>query len=297
MKILGVDAGATWIKAGLFSEAMVLEKLAQTPSGAPQGVEAYIASIGAAAAQVGQGDVVGLAMPGTFSRDGETLRYAANVKGLMLRDSTSLSVAVVAQQLTMNRIVANNDAACAALAEWQIGACGGDPTRSLLHVTWGTGIGTAFVSDGAAQYGWEGGHMPLTWETTSSIPCNCGSARDIEAFCAVPNLTARARLSPEELLAAAERGEELPEQVLQDALRWLARGLHMMSVVVYPSMVTIGGGFMASDWLLAKLREHVAAEASGYLADALRPDMVQRAALGNDAGMIGAAMMAQKRFG
>jgi glucokinase len=297
MPIIGIDAGATWIKAGRFGENLRLEKSVQIASGAGQGVEAYLASIAKAVAQVGRADAVGLALPGTFSRDGMLVRYAANVRGLTLHDSKPLAIATLAQFLEFDKIAAGNDAACAALAEWQVVSDRGESHKSLLQVTWGTGIGTAFVVDGVAQYGWEGGHMPLTWEATSDIPCNCGSQRDLEAWCAVPHLTARSQLAPEALLAAAERGEDQPAQVVADALRWLARGLHMMSVLVYPDIVTIGGGFMASDRLLTQLREQVAKESSGYLVDALRPDMVCRAQLGNEAGMIGAAILAKQRFG
>lgn len=297
MSIIGIDAGGTWIKAGRFSDGLVIEKSVQRASGAAQGVEAYVASIAAAAAELGEADMVGLAMPGTFGRDETVLRYAANVKGLTLKDNKPLVIASLAEQIGVGLVVADNDASCAAVAEWQQVAESQKSLHSLLHVTWGTGIGTAFVVDGVAQYGWEGGHMPLTWEEEADIACNCGSKRDLEAWCAVPHLTARAELAPEDLLAAAERGEDLPAQVLHDALRWLARGLHMMSVLVYPEIVTIGGGFMADDWLLLHLREHVTKEAGGYLVDALKPEMVRRAQLGNDAGMIGAAILAKKKFG
>ena len=104
-------------------------------------------------------------------------------------------------------------------------------------------------------------------------------------------------MKPEALLAAAERGDELPREIIDNALRTLARGLHAMSVLAYPELVTIGGGFMASDWLLEELRRHVSDEGKGYLGATLTPAMVERASLGNEAGMIGAARRALEKFG
>lgn len=298
MSIIGIDAGATWLKAGRFSSAMRLEESIQVVSGAAKGVEQYFASIASAVQQLGGADRVGLALPGTMSKDGTTLQYAANVNGLMMRDRTPVVLGdALAKSLGTSHIVGENDAACAALAEWQQGVGGADARAILLLLTWGTGIGTALVVDGRAQYGWEGGHLPLTWDEKSDMPCSCGSPRDLEAFIAVPHLVKRAHVGPEALLKQAQDHQAGAWAVLDDALRWLARGLHMMSVLVYPDVVSIGGGFMASDWLLGELRRHVQQEAHGYLVTTLRPDTVHRARLGNNAGMIGAALLAKQRFG
>lgn len=298
MSLLGIDAGATWIKAGRFSaQDLTLEKSVQAPSGAARGVEAYFDSIAVAAEQLGKAEVIGLALPGTLSRDGGTLKYAANIKGLSVEDAAPVVIAqAVSDRLATERIIANNDAKCAALAEWQYGIGQGKKSTSLLHLTWGTGIGTALVIKGKLQYGWEGGHLPVTWEEEAARPCQCGSKRDLEAFCSVPHLAAQSGLPPEALVEAARSGEEISRKVMSDAVAWLARGLHMMSVLVYPDVVTVGGGFMATDWLLEKVREEVGREANGYLGDTLRPDMVHRARLGNNAGMIGAAMLARGKF-
>jgi predicted NBD/HSP70 family sugar kinase len=146
------------------------------------------------------------------------------------------------------------------------------------------------------QYGWEGGHLPLSWNQAAETACQCGSKSDLEAFCAVPHLQNGADLSPPALLEAAISGDPTAARTVQEAVQWMARGLHMMSVLVYPDIVTIGGGFMASDWLLEQLRTAVHKETVGYLADSLRPDMIHRAQLGNEAGMIGAAMLANQAF-
>ena len=298
MTILGIDAGATWIKAGRFAgDSVALEESVRVRSDAAEGVEAYWRSIRDAIDRLGGGEAVGLAIPGTFSRDGSVLRYAANIPGLTIRDQAPVTIAqVLPSRLGTGNISADNDASCAGLAEWKFGVGGGKRTQSLLHVTWGTGIGTAWIVNGRSQYGWEGGHMPVTWSEAAATPCSCGSSFDLEAFCAVPQLVKATGLQPPALLEAARSGEEVSRQALDTAIRWLARGLHMMSVLVYPDAVTIGGGFMASDWLLEEVKKAVGEEASGYLGNTLRPEMIHRAQLDNDAGMIGAALIAKQKF-
>lgn len=300
MKLFGIDAGATWVKAAAFSTDGRIERSVTLPSLAREGRARYFDGIAVAAEQIGVAvdDMVGMAVPGLLTPDGRVLRYAANIAGLS--DVTGEPVLLereFAARLPTRRVVAENDAKCAGLAEWQRGRGGGKPERRLLHVTWGTGIGTAWVVDGIPVYGWEGGHVPLSWGRGAGYVCGCGSRRDLEAYCAVPHLVARGELAPEALLAAAQAGRRRAAATVLDAVRWFARGLHTMSVLVYPDIVTIGGGFMASDWLLEQVRREVAAQAHGYLRDTLRPDMVHRAALGNEAGMLGAALVAKRRFG
>lgn len=297
MTILGIDAGATTIKAGRFTPELRLVEARERPSGAARGWVAYFDSIAAAAEELSGPDtqIMGLAVPALLTKDGRDLRAAANVAG----SSPSATLAdELAARLSLQVTAVENDANCAALAEWQYGH-GEGKSAALLHITWGTGIGTGFVTGGRALYGWEGGHLPLSWGRGARQACGCGSKRDLEAYCAVPHLVEQSQLAPPKLLAAAEAGEERAREVIDEAARWLARGLHMMSVLVYPDVVTIGGGFMASDWLLERVREQVGIEGKKgkYLADALRPDMVRRAKLGNEAGMIGAALLAREKLG
>ncbi len=296
MRIIGIDAGATWLKAGRFNEHLELEESVQVVSGAARGVAAYFDTIVQVVSELGGADAVGLALPGTLSRDQRGIQYAANIPGLTLSDQAPVVLTeVLGGRLGTSNLVGDNDAACAALAEWQLGA--GRGAATLLQITWGTGIGTALVVKGESQYGWEGGHMPVTWSERAPVSCSCGSVFDLEAFIAVPHLEQRSGLVAEELLQQAQAGVEPAASLIQESLRWLARGIHMMSVLVYPDTVVIGGGFMASDWLLEQLRVHVQQEAGGYLVTTLRPEMVQRAQLANEAGMIGAALLAKKHFG
>lgn len=326
MDLIGIDGGGTWIKAARFSPTLKKQREVRLPSGARQGREEYFDSIAAAVRELGltpdhledEIHAVGLSVPGALSKDRRVIRYTSNIKGLGVTDPPVAIEAALAKRLGTKRLVAENDTGCAGLAEWMQGHGRGSKDTYVLHVTWGTGIGTALVVEGVSQFGWEGGHMPISWTEESPTTCNCGSTRCLEGRVAVPKLIERAQqlldsgqftttLTPEAftddretskiLLQLAEEGDPLASTLFADALRWLARGLHTMAVIAYPDIVTMGGGMMASKWLLTELQAAVKAEAeatSPILVDTLRPASVRQALLGNEAGMVGAAVLAQQ---
>ncbi|MDZ4225261.1 MAG: ROK family protein, partial [Candidatus Andersenbacteria bacterium] len=302
-----IDAGATWIKAGLFSPELEIIKTVKTASGAGRGIKEYIDSIAAAVEKLGVSKVeaAGLALPATLTADGREVKYAGNIKGLTVGSRPVPVSHFVPGLLNPANVAVENDANCAALAEWQKRRGEGRPEIRLLHLTWGTGIGTGLVVDGKIQYGWEGGHLPVSWENPVPGACGCGSRVDLEARIAVPKLVSLARSKIEGLgdakeafkniLDQAEAGNLAAGEVIEEALLWMARGLLAMSIVAYPDLVAIGGAAMSRDWLLADLRRKAADEASGYLADALKPQTIWRANLGNEAGMMGAAILALEK--
>lgn len=314
--IIGVDAGGTWIKAARFSTDLHEQQRTKVASGAVRGRAAYLTSIADAIGAVSTANLslIGLSLPGTFTPDRKVIKYMANVQGFGVGSEPLHIRNVFAPLVGHDQVVADNDAKCAALGEWRRGSGEANRRCSLLHITWGTGIGTGMIIDGEPQFGWEGGHVPLAFNQPSDFSCNCGSNIDLEAFIATPRLVTRARAwaaakrypttlqlndikddreVPKLISTAAQAGDELAVQLLRQAVGWLAKGLQVMAVISYPDMVTIGGAMMDSDWLLTELRTAVATEAQGFVRAALRPQMIHRAQLGNDAGMIGAAVLAQ----
>lgn len=318
MDIIGVDAGGTWVKAGRFSPDLVILDQSKVVSGASQNVDTYIDSIVEAIEQCGSSAaMIGLSIPGMFSKDRTRVHYMANVKGLGLGSGGMAIADVIGQRLGLNQVVAENDASCAALGEWAKGLGQADPNCYLLHLTWGTGIGTGYIVQGKPMYGWQGGHIPITWTELAQEPCNCGSVVDIEAHISVPHLVHQAQqwvqknniptsLTPEALAdtkqgpillsKGAREGDQLAQQLLREALKWMAKGLHTMAILVYPDIITIGGAMMDHDWLLQELRSAITKTSSGFLNDSLKPEIVHRAQLGNQAGMIGAAFLARTQF-
>lgn len=288
MEIIGIDAGASWIKAGRFSSDRTLLQAVKVASGARAGQEPYLASIRQAYRQLTdpialltrpQGYLaVGLGLPGMFSKDGQHVLYLANVRDLGVT-SAGLSVSEIRQWLGIEKLVAGNDAKYAALAEWQQGAGHADPNLRLLHLTWGTGLGTGLIEGGRIAYGWEGGHIPFEQES------------ELEIRVGVRRLAAQAKVTAQRLRAAAMAGDPQASAIITEAVHWLARGLRTMAVIGYPDLITIGGAF-PNQWLVDQLRDVIARSNNQFVGRALTADMIHLAQLGNQAGMIGAAIAA-----
>jgi predicted NBD/HSP70 family sugar kinase len=300
MSLIGIDAGGSFIKASLFDERLEVRDSLKVPSDAHLGVTAYYDRIAEAVRELTrtpQNAIIGLSAPGAFSKDRQTILSSPNIKGMSEGKNTIRFADELNKRLGVTQVVGENDAGCAALAEWMKGEAQGNKAMSLLLLTWGTGIGSALIADGQNIYGWEAGHLPIAWEIPSPDACGCGSHIDLEARIAVPRLLKLSQLEPIDLVDQAEAGQEPAQSIIDEALRWMARGLHAMAVVGYPDKIVVGGGMMDRDWLLIRLRQHIIQETQGYLATTLKAEMVSRASLGNNAGMIGAAVLAQQKFG
>lgn len=198
----------------------------------------------------------------------------------------------------------DNDANLAALAEhWQGHGRGKDP---LVCLTLGTGVGGGVIVHGRLLHGssymaGEIGHLPVS---PRRWPCRCGKAGCLETVASATGMLrlaqegldqgadsrlAREPLTVETLFRAARRGDELARTVLEEAGQALAEALAMVSVVLNPERIVLGGGVMhvAGKWhreIEKKLHAKGLNRAVGHVD-------VLPARLLNDAGMIGAAAL------
>ena len=188
-----------------------------------------------------------------------------------------------------------NDANAALLGETFIGR--GRGCRDVLMVTLGTGVGGGVLTGGRLLRGRRGlagelGHFSMDFQ---GIPCTCGRRGCYERYASTTALMALAR-------AAAADPDALPDgraffrrvregdSVLREVLdRWLdqvAAGLIGLGHIFNPELILIGGGVSAQEELLiAPLRDRVRRGLMPRFGEDCR---LEAAALGNDAGMIGA---------
>lgn len=187
-----------------------------------------------------------------------------------------------------------NDANAAVLGECFTGAARG--LRHVLMLTLGTGVGGGMVLDGRLYGGARGiagelGHFPLERD---GRPCTCGNRGCLEQYASTTALvrlacqaTGEASLNGREIFARAARKDPTMLRVLAAWTADVAAGVTGLVHVFNPEMVLIGGGVSAQEALfLAPLRERVLAQVMPCFATGLR---VERAALGNDAGLVGVA--------
>ncbi len=280
--MIGVDVGGTKILAGLVDRAGTVERTSwrDTPRSSQEAVLAAIEDSVRELLDEGV-SAVGFGLPSQVDQRLGTLGQSVNLPlgelpfRELMADRLGLPVAL------------DNDANVAAFAEWRRGA--GRGTQTMAMLTLGTGVGGGLVLDGRPYRGWaEVGHIVIVQD---GLPCHgsCTGHGHLEAYVSG---TAAERIAREQL------GEEATAHDLVDrrhpALHQIGRSLGAavasLANLFDPELVVIGGGFgvAAFDQLLPGAEEVVHVEA---LAGA-RGLRIVRAELGEQAGVVGAALIA-----
>ena len=202
-----------------------------------------------------------------------------------------------------------NDANCAALGEHMVGAAKG--SDSSITVTLGTGIGGGIILGGkiiSGAYGDAGeiGHMVIS---PNGEPCTCGTHGCWEAYASATALIRQAKIAsiyaPESQIVkevdndlrlitgktvfdAADLGDETAKSVIQQYLFYVSIGLANLVNILQPETIAMGGGICAQgEKILRPIGEMTESMVFGRN---LKTKLVT-AALGNDAGIIGAAAL------
>ena len=316
MLYIGIDVGGTTAKAGVVDEAgQILYK-----SSCKTGIERDFENIAADMAELCRHIVresghemaevaaVGVGIPGEQSPKTGLVAFCNNLGWVdvplmqRLRDALGLPVYV------------DNDANVAALAESAFGAS--RDVKSSILITLGTGVGGGIVRDqrihtGAHGVGGEIGHMVVV---VDGEPCNCGHRGCWEKYASATAIIRMGRALMEEkpdcalarqmggdaanlnakaVLDLAKAGDADCAGIFETYVKYLCVGLANLINIYDPDMLVLGGGVAhAGDFLLDavrdELRKHVYCPALPYA-------KVELARLGNDAGIIGAAMLGRNR--
>jgi glucokinase len=184
----------------------------------------------------------------------------------------------------------SSDRTGSVLAEQWRGAARG--LRDVLFVAVGTGIGVGILSGGEPLEGAHGiagaaGWMVVggPWKAEYS---GCGGW---ETEAAGPSVARRCQMeSAEAVVAAARAGNQKALQGLEQTADYLALGIANLIAIFDPEMVVLGGGLMqASELMLDRIRSHALAWTQPISARHVR---IEKTALGEDAGLLGAARLA-----
>ena len=304
MTVIAVDCGGTSIRHGVFRDPthLLASGIALTPEAAPAIPGAIIDAVAAYCdddvAAIGIG-VAGLVDAGTGS-----LVWMPHSSG------HDIDVAGPVGDAFGLPTIVDNDTNLAGLAEATMGAGEGAPT--VLMVTLGTGIGGALIVGGRIERGrgfaGEIGHMKMAaagdmcrcgghgcWETLVS-----GRALDDEArrLAGVGNATLEAIAdgglpSAAHLTLAAAAGDAAARAALHAAGGHLGSGLADLVAILDPDAIVIGGGAgAAGEPLLSAARAALASGVEG--AEHREPTPVIAARFGDGAGLVGAALAAER---
>lgn len=312
MYYLGVDLGGTNIACAVVTREGDLLGKSSIPTHLPDAPEAIVSRIAeccqlaveATGCTLGDIESIGIGTPGIANSREGAVEYSCNL-GFQ---NTPLSLLV--ENILHKRVYLENDANAAALGEFVAGS--GRGSESLVAITLGTGVGGGVVINGHLLTGFnfagaEIGHFVMVQDGEL---CTCGRRGCFEAYCSATALIRQTRrameTSPNSLMwreaetlehvsgrtafDAMRLGDDTAKAVVEQYIRYLGCGLTSIINIFQPEVLCVGGGICnEGETLLAPVREIFNRE--DYARDCKKRTSIVRATLGNDAGIIGAALL------
>ncbi len=298
--ILGIDIGGTNIKFGVADENYRLLKGYSIPTGADRTDKEIVADIITTIKEIQTRytlESIGIGSPGDLDCKNGICVTAANLPyhntpiAAMITEATGLPVYLA------------NDATAAVYGELYAGV--GKDYENMVMITLGTGVGGGIAINGRPYLGQRGGageigHMIIKYD---GLPCPCGQTGCYEQYASVTSLirltkeameanpdSLLARLAEEEVTGrtafdAKAQGCDVAAAVVDQYIQYIAMGVTGLERIFQPDAIVIGGAISnQEEALLAPLREKVKL-----------PINVFTSQLKNDAGVIGAAVVADKK--
>lgn len=319
MYYLGIDLGGTNIAAGIVNENYEIVKKKSTPTMANRDGKLIIKDmadlckslIDECGLTLDDIAYAGIATPGTANSETGVVEYANNLpfKKFPIAD-------LLKEYLGIKKVYIENDANAAAKAEAIAGAAKG--AKYSVMITLGTGLGGGIVLDGKVYSGFnfagaELGHIVIQKD---GKPCSCGRHGCWETYSSATGLT---NMTKEHLIkarnegrktiiedmingnldncnarvsfAAMKQGDEVGKEIVDEYISYLASGIASIINIFQPNVLSIGGGVCGEkDYLLKPLIHQVFDQT--YTKTGVSPQCeIKIAELGNDAGIVGAAVL------
>lgn len=312
MYYIGIDLGGTKIAAGVVDENGVLVHKDSVPTKRGRESGEIIKDMAMLSLKVIKDsgldlkDIksIGVGSPGTPDSRNGILVYNCNL------GFKNVPIRAEMQKYINLPVYLDNDANCAALAESVAGAA--KDVSDSITITLGTGIGGGIIINNKIYSGFnnaasEIGHSVII---SDGVQCNCGRKGCWEAYAAATALIRQtkeaAKNNPDSKINtlingdlekidaktafdAAKMGDETGSKVVAQYIKFIAEGLVNAINTLSPEVVVIGGGVCKEgEYLLKPLREIV--DNDIYCKEAAKTQ-IRVAQMGNDAGIIGAAML------
>ncbi|MBI4706536.1 MAG: ROK family protein [Candidatus Omnitrophica bacterium] len=236
---------------------------------------------------------IGLGLPGPIDYKNGIVHFFPNIPGwknVLLKDNLETKLGI--------KVFVDNDAKVMTLAESRIGAARG--AKHVVCVTLGTGVGGGLILDGklfraSTNATGELGHIPIN---ETGPKCNCGGIACLEAYIGNKRILQQAekifkkKITLEQLSALARKGNLNAIKIWKDVGRILGVALSGVVNLLSPDCIVIGGGVAnAGKVLFDQVRETILERAMSVQAKHVK---IYKAALGKDAGLIGAAILVRE---
>jgi glucokinase len=316
--VVGIDLGGTKILAGVVGGDHKIMGRAKRPTpaieGGPAILDAMIGCVDQALeeARVSRKDIAaaGIGSPGPLDIKSGTILFSANL------NVRNFAIGPEVSAILDRPVLVRNDVRVGGYAEFRLGA--GRGYRHLIAAFIGTGIGGCVILDGqilegATSNSGEIGHMIVK---AGGPRCGCGSRGCLEALASKTAIARRVekavrkglptvladkmarkggRLKSRDVAEAVLAKDLVALKEVQRAAHFLGLGLGGLINVIGPEIVIIGGGVAGAlgDHFVDLVRTSARTQA---LTDPEGKVRIDRAALGDDAGILGAALLAREQF-
>ena len=314
MYTIGIDLGGTNIVASVVDDDYNIIGTSKTPTNSPRSADEIFDDIAdvceeavkTAGLTMEDIDSVGMGTPGTVNQDG-IIEFANNLAFNNVPARTMLAKRINKPE---EKVFIENDANCAALGEAYAGC--GNGAKDFVAVTLGTGVGSGVIIggkivNGVNYAGGECGHMVIV---VDGEQCSCGRKGCWEAYASATALIRQTKKAMEEYpdslmhklakeegkvsgrtaFDAMRLGDIAGIKVVDDYIKYVACGLINIVNALQPEIICIGGGICnEGETLMKPLRRFVQSER--YSIHSKIQTKIVKAELGNDAGVIGAAIL------
>ena len=310
---IGVDLGGTNIATGIVNEQNVIIGRGNVATRAPRPAAEIFDSIKEAVdmavldAGIDYADVVsvGIGTPGSVNKKTGEIEFSNNL------EFNNVPAKEMLESRLKKPVYLENDANCAALGE-AIAGCG-NGVNDFVAVTLGTGVGSGIIIGGKIIRGnnfcgGEMGHMVIN---VGGIQCNCGRKGCWEKYASTTALISQAveamqtnkssllwqtcegdlnKVNGKTIFAALDMGDKTAKEVIDKYLYYVSVGITNIVNALQPEIICVGGGISAQgEKILAPVRAYVNEE--HYSIHSKVQTQILPAALGNDAGIIGSALL------
>ncbi|MBR5438378.1 MAG: ROK family protein [Clostridia bacterium] len=311
---IGVDLGGTNIAVGVIDSDYKIVGLGKAKTNIPRPAEEIFddivkciyAACEDAKIDISEIESIGIGTPGSCDKENGVILYANN-----LYFDHVPAVKLINDKIPGVKVYIENDANCAALGEALAGC--GKGKKSFVAITLGTGVGGGVILDGKVlagcnDAGGELGHITIKFDGEQ---CNCGRIGCWERYAsatALVNQTKAAMMADKDskmwelcggdienaggrtAFDAMRAGDKCGTEVVDNYIRYIAIGTTDIVNIFQPEMLCFGGGICnEGETLLAPVRKYVAEWRYSKMQE--KQTEICRATLGNDAGIIGAALV------
>lgn len=314
---IGVDLGGTNIVSAVVDENNKIIARATEKTNAPRPAEEIFDDIAktirnaVANAGLKMDDIesIGVGTPGSVNKEKGLIEFANN-----LGFDNVPAYELLSTRTGCSKVFFDNDANCAALGEAVAGA--GKGVKNFVAITLGTGVGSGIVVDGKLVTGvnYAAGEMGHTVIVYNGEQCNCGRRGCWERYSSATALIQQTKnamlcdpftkmwdmvddsdikkVNGRTAFDAMRAGDETAKKVVKNYMGYLACGMTNIINTFQPDVLCVGGGVgNEKENLLGPVRKLVSNQI--YSIHATKQTKICAAELGNDAGIIGAALLTE----